>query len=276
LEAYLENLMATGMASTSLLSRMRALAQALGALDRIADLTALRGLCARLKSKASPTRQKHKRLTSPALLIDRALASYDEIACDAGSLPVRACTNARDALMLAFLAYIPIRLANFTNLTIGQHIHFSHGGAQLRLAASETKEHRAYTCAINPELVRYLEHYLSAVRPVLLDGTLCNRLWISMQNGSMADSAVYYQINKVTKRLIGYQINPHLIRDCVMTELAERSPEHVHAGAKLLGHRDLRTSEDHYNHASTLSAQRTYFKWIEDVRAGRHPSEKST
>jgi integrase len=83
----------------------------------------------------------------------------------------------------------------------------------------------------------------------------------------MAESAIYYQIRKITRRLLGSALNPHLLRDCVMTALASDAPESVRSGARLLGHASLHTSEIHYNHAKAISAQKRYFEVLDRLRA---------
>jgi integrase len=75
----------------------------------------------------------------------------------------------------------------------------------------------------------------------------------------MAGHLIYTQIVTLTRRLLGKAINPHAFRDCLMTTIATEAPESVRAGARILGHRDLRTSEKHYNFASAITAQRAYF-----------------
>jgi integrase len=51
---------------------------------------------------------------------------------------------------------------------------------------------------------------------------------------------------------------PHMFRDCALTAAAEQSPEQVALVARVLGHRSLRTGEQHYNHARQLIAHRRY------------------
>ncbi len=267
LETYFLHLQQTGMATTSLYSRIRTLQQAFRVLSPQTDHTALRTLCAKLKHRAVPTRQKHTRMVDPALIIDRSLAHYDELVALGGPFSPRTCTRARDALMFAFLAYHPIRLANFASLRVGQHLLPLGQGMRLKLAAAETKEHRPYECLIDQDLQLYLNHYLSVIRPALLAGFSSDFLW-AYRFGGLCESSIYYQITSISRRLIGWPINPHLIRDCVMTGLAEHAPEDIHVGSQVLGHRDLRTGELHYNHANAVSAKRVHFEIVRAHREG--------
>jgi integrase len=254
------------MPSTSLLSRFTALCQALAAIDPDADLSLLRLLCARLKARAVPRREKHLRLADPAELIHVSLAFYDHLIAGEGPFPIRRCNHARNALMLAFLAFGPLRLASFAGLTIGDGLIDTPTGMRLNVAADQTKENRPYDCACPEDLLPRLDHYRTVIHPRLLDKGAANCLWVSMRGTALSESAIYYQINKITRRLFGHPINPHLIRDCVQTGLAIDAPESVRAGARLLGHQDLRTGETHYNHATAASAQRKHFGVIDGAR----------
>jgi integrase len=244
-------------------------------MDPSANLSGMSLICARLKARAAPRRKKHLRLIDPAVIVDEALACYD--ALTTRQLTTRRCNHARDALMLAFLAYRPLRLASFAALQLEHNLLRTPSGLVLKLDAGEVKEGRPYDCAIPDDLVPYIDHYLSEVRRRLLRGTNSQYLWISMRSTRMSDSTIYYQITKITRRLFGRPLNPHLIRDCVMTALAADAPESVRAGARILGHRDLGTSEEHYNHATAMSAQRRYFQVLRKWRglAIDKPSEEA-
>jgi integrase len=266
LRAYHAHLQATGMASTSLLSRFRALSQAFAALDPNANLSLLRLLCARLRARAVPRREKHLRLVDPAELVHMALAYFDHLVSGEGPIPIRRCNHARDAAMLAFLAFIPLRLGSFASLAIGKSLISTPTGMRVNLLASDTKEKRPYDCPCPEDLWPYLDHYQRAIRPRLLGQGDTDALWVSMRGTALSASAIHYQMIKITRRLFGHPINPHLVRDCVLTSLAIGAPKNVRAGARLLGHQDLRTGETHYNHATAASAGRQHFKVINDLR----------
>jgi integrase/recombinase XerD len=261
---YVSHLQATGMASTSLLSRLRGLCQAISVLDPAADLSLLARVCAQLKARAVPRRQKHLRLVDPAELVTTALAHYEVLINR--PLIIRTCNHARDALMLAFLAHRPLRLANFAGLCLGENLIRTVAGGRLILKADRTKERRPYEADLPHDLLPALDHYLAEVRPRLLRGGTSDHLWVSMRGTPLSESAVYYQVTKITRRLLDRPLNPHLIRDCVLTALAIDAPDHVRAGARILGHSSLATGEAHYNHATAAAAQRRYFEVLAALR----------
>jgi integrase len=171
--------------------------------------------------------------------------------------------------MMLFLAYLPLRLDSFTGLRIGRQIVRQGTGYLLNLDNSDVKEDRPFDCVLPDPLPTYIDHYVRQIRPRLLHGKATDHLWISMRGTGMSASSVYYQITKITRQLIGHAINPHGFRDCLMTSIATDAPESVRAGARILGHRDLSTGEAHYNFASAVSAQRSYFEVLQKLRRTR-------
>lgn len=266
LAGYLAHLQATGMGSVSLQSRFRNLHAALRVMEPHAEIPLFKGLLAKLKAQAVPRRSKHNRIVEPATLIDRSFEFYDSLVHSVRPMTVRRAHQARDALMLALLASHPIRLANFSALSLGHNLIPTETGYTLHLGEDETKEHRPYTTTVDDNLVPYLDHYIDVVRPFLLKEKSTDQLWVSIRGTGVSDSTVHYQLNKITKKLIGHSINPHLIRDCVMTSLANNRPEQVLAGARLLGHNSLKTSEKHYNQANGLVAHRQYVSALQALR----------
>lgn len=61
-------------------------------------------------------------------------------------------------------------------------------------------------------------------------------------------------IKKLTKRLLGTAISAHLFRDFAATTMALSSAEHARGIRALLGHASDRTSERHYNQATSIEA----------------------
>jgi len=266
LEDYLTHLQATGMASISLLSRLRGLRQAISVLDPTANRADLATACRRQKALAKPRRQKHLQLVDPPEIMHAALAHYDMLVADNPTLPSRVCVHARDALMLALLAHRPLRLGNFAGLRLGESLIRTAIGARLAVRACDTKEKRPYDATAPEDLLPTLDHYLAEIRPRLLGGQCSDRLWISMRGTPMSESAIYYQIIKISRCVLGQRINPHFARDCVMTFLAINAPDKVRAGARILGHRSLATSEAHYNHATSVTAQRRHLEVLATLR----------
>jgi site-specific recombinase XerD len=266
LSDYLTHLKQSDTAPMSLLARIRNLEQAIHVMEPQADLSLLRMLISKLMARAEPRRRKEGRIVEPAVLIDCSFKAYDALLRQENEFTGRAATQARDVLMLAFFAFHPLRRASFATLKLGSNLTECGEAYLLHLDDDETKERRPYTVPLAIPLVPYLRHYLASVRPNLLKGRESNSLWISSRGTELDETAVYQQITTLTERLIGHAINPHLVRDCVMTSMANNRPESVLAGARLLGHNSLKTSERHYNQATTQAAHQQYVSALISLR----------
>ena len=76
----------------------------------------------------------------------------------------------RNGLMVALLAYCPIRLKNFAALEIGRSFVNVDGTWWIVLTAAETKEKRADERPAPQELTASIERYLEISRPILAGG----------------------------------------------------------------------------------------------------------
>jgi integrase/recombinase XerD len=72
----------------------------------------------------------------------------------------------------------------------------------------------------------------------------------------------------VTERELGRDINPHLFRKIISTELAIRDPAHVGIAQPLLGHADYRTTQQAYNLGRALDAARRHHSVLQAIRSG--------
>ncbi len=171
LSGYLSHLQSSGMASTSLLSRFRNLRQAIWAMDPDADLRLISLLCSKLKARAQPVRNKHARVVPTPTLVDAATKDYDAWIRSARPMSPRSRVHARDALMMLFLAYLPLRLDSFAKLRLGLHIVRQSAGYALGLDRDDVKEDRPFDGVISSDLAVYIDHYINEIRPHLLRGS---------------------------------------------------------------------------------------------------------
>ena len=123
-----------------------------------------------LKAQVRPTRDKVSRLRS----IDELAALGERLMEEAESAARwsarRRAVAYRDGLMIALLAYRPVRLKNFAMMRLGRHLTRSGACWRILFGADETKSHVAYEALLPSALVPHLERYLAVHRPVLLRG----------------------------------------------------------------------------------------------------------
>jgi integrase/recombinase XerD len=180
--------------------------------------------------------------------------------------PWRTAGGVRDALMVAFLAWRPIRLENLTAIELDRHFAKVENRFWCTFVPAETKEKRPLEFPMPEALTSWLDLYISVHRPLLLRGRKSPRLWISTRSTPMVDNSIYYRVKACTERLVGHPLNPHLFRDCAATTIAELAPEDIGIISRILGHSSLRSAELHYNQAGMLAAGSRYHRTLDEIR----------
>lgn len=260
LAGYMEHLQLRRLASVTIAGYVRDIREAVRAMQPNVNLSLMDHTLRRLEAVAAPSRDKRAKIVSPALLLDAAIAEMTLLDKGQQKRPSRRTAGRfRDALFVAFLATRPLRRANFTAMRLGTHVTKRGGLYWCKFRETETKEGQPLEFPMPQALTVWLDRYIDAQWPLLLSGAVCDHLWISTRSTPIVDNTIYCRVTYTTERLLGSPINPHLFRDCAATFIAEELPEQVKIIARILGHATLATSEDHYNHAGMLSAQRRYF-----------------
>ena len=161
----------------------------------------------------------------------------------------------RNGLMVALLAYCPIRLKNYAALEIGRSFVNVDGIWWILLTAAETKEKRPDERPAPEELTPFIERYLDTYRPILARGnTEQDALWLAMDGKPMSYASMGELITETTRMSVGVKVNPHLFRTAGVSTLATRAGDRPHAGGALLHHRPGPVTQEHYNRASSISA----------------------
>jgi site-specific recombinase XerD len=181
-------------------------------------------------------RPKWDRVVTTDVLVDagRTLMAEAEIAKRPALTRARMLRN---GLMVALLAYCPIRLKNFASLEIGRSFVNVDDTWWIVLTAAETKEKRDDERPVPEELTDSIERYLQIYRPVLAGGkpeTIA--LWLAIDGDSMSYASMGELITETTRMTIGVAVSPHLFRTAGVTTLATRAGDKPHAGSALLHH----------------------------------------
>jgi integrase len=166
----------------------------------------------------------------------------------------------RNGIMIALLAFCPIRLKNFAALEIGQTFKEIHGRWWIALPGISTKSHRPDERPVSASLNRCIEMYLNQSRPVLLGSRPpTDALWISSTTGRpMTTKNIGTLISKITFETLGVDVSPHLFRTAAASTAAAHGGKTPHLASALLNHTDPRVTEERYNRASSVSASRIY------------------
>ncbi len=280
---YLADLRRSGLADYTCAGRIKHLSDALQAIAPGRDWGAIRLASSRLHSQAKPSRDLRSRLRPADDVLQLGLDMMDAGHSQRFRAPVERAALYRDGLMIALLVLRPLRLKNFTSLTVGRHLDKRSSNWWITIRSEESKTGRAMEVEWPAVIVAGLETYLNVYRPRLLE---CSRkatdakisaLWVSKQGTAMCDSAIAFQIEARTREEFGEAINAHTFRHIAATTIATVDPGSSADIAGVLGHAGLRTADKHYNLARQVDAGRRYADAINAQRSKRRrPRRAST
>ncbi|MEO3432588.1 hypothetical protein [Inquilinus sp. CAU 1745] len=195
---------------------------------------------------------------------------------DAGRRPLTTETalQYRDGLILAVWAVRPCRLSNFVALTIGESLVVSDTGASIVI--DKTKNGDGYTACWPPVLFKPLQIYLQLYREYLRnDRPDDKRLWLGRDGAALTAGGLSRHFGNLTVREFGHRINPHLLRDCAVTSIVETDPREVLRASALAGHRDPRTTDRHYQHATSYAAAELTYDLLAGYRMPPAPKTRT-
>lgn len=181
------------------------------------------------------------------------------------NLTLAQASRYRDGLMLAFLAFAPLRRKNLAALQIDRHLIRPGESWFITIPAIESKTRTDLEYAIPSLLLPYLAVYLETVRPRIAKDPECKALWTSPRGGAIRYSAIGKLIARHTELELGIRITPHDARDAAATMWALARPDQINVARDLLSHSDLRTTEKHYIRAQGLQASRTYASLVKQI-----------
>jgi integrase len=172
----------------------------------------------------------------------------------------------RNWLMVLILAVLPLRLRNFAALSL-RHMDRRAGIWWVDIDGGETKTGRPHAALIPSDTGRYLDHYLSHIRPHLDRGRGGDCLWLSAGGSPLAEHTIYLTIAELTKHAFGISLNPHLFRRIFATSVSIADPEAIEGARAALGHATRATTQQHYNRASAFTATRKHAEIMQRLRA---------
>jgi integrase len=213
-------------------------------------------------------RSKFDRLVFTERLVEAGLT----LVAEAQKFPKNDLSRARgvrNGLMVALLAFCPIRLKNFAALKIGHTFKEVHDSWWIALPGMDTKSHRPDERRLPKLLNSAIDVYLNQSRPILFGSRPpTDFLWISSSTGrSMTRKNLGTLISKITFNTLGVDVSPHLFRAAAATTAAAHGSSTPHLASAVLGHTDPRVTEEHYNRATTVNAAKIYAALIQQYQS---------
>jgi integrase/recombinase XerD len=188
-----------------------------------------------------------------------------------GTAAMRHGNQYRDGLAIVMLTAMPLRISNLGALDLVHGIR--RVGDRYSIYVPRSKNGDAIMFDLPIWLTHPIDVYLEQHRPYHLarrgrwwSSTPNCTFWVSSNGTAMTARQLSKRIVDRTREVFGKSVNPHLFRDIVATTIATEDPEHVDMILSILGHRSLKTSEKHYNHAKSLDASRRYQEALQDFR----------
>jgi integrase len=204
-------------------------------------------------------RSKADRLVLTERLVEAGLTLIREAEMF-GKTALACATGVRNGLLVALLALHPIRVKNFAALTIADTFINIDGRWWLHVPSGNTKSHRVDERQVPEFITDVVNRYVTTHRLVLCRGVAAQlALWVSSTTGrQLTTKNLATLISKLTRETIGVDVSPHLFRTAGASTAAVYGGKHPHLASAVLGHRDPRVNEEHYNRAMSLSAGEEY------------------
>jgi integrase len=204
-------------------------------------------------------RSKADRLVLTERLVEAGLALIREAEMFGKTAQARAI-GVRNGLLIALLALHPIRVKNFTALTIADTFINIDGRWWLHIPSEDTKSRRVDERQVPEFITEMVNSYVNIHRPVLCHGDAEQlALWVSSTTRrQLTVKNLGTLISKITREAIGVDVSPHLFRTAGASTAAVYGGNYPHLASALLSHRDPGVTEEHYNRAMSISAGDEY------------------
>lgn len=250
------------LALNGVLRVLRASAPELNWSDRLGP-----GRQIRRNSLGARSDRKLGRVLSSAVLL-RAGLTLASSGAQAANTRLEEAKRQKDGTMVAVLALLPVRRRAFVGLRLGQSIHLSGDNIYISLPEELTKTGVAWETRVPAEVSMHLRRYVFETRPFLLSrgSEAHDLLWVSSRGAPYQLSYFGTAMAKITKRITGVRVSPHLFRDAAATTLARTSSASAALIAPVLAHTNLGTAERHYIQAGSIEAGRDYAAVLARIR----------
>ena len=184
---------------------------------------------------------------------------------------------AQSAVALDVLTFAPMRIENLQNLQIDQHLGWSKTRLRISIPADEVKNIEQLDFLlpepVSAKIAEYMKNwrtlYFPKVSPYLFPGR---------KGGPKDVSALSRQITGALFKHTGIRLSPHQFRHTAAKILLDQKPGNYEVVRKVLGHKDIKTTYEHYAGAESQTALELYDTVILDVKnnTSANPAPKLT
>lgn len=173
----------------------------------------------------------------------------------------KAALLAQDAVLVEILLFAPMRVSNLAALDQERHFSWIDGkeGTQLQITvpAEEVKNRERLTYLLPVETTLRIRTYLADWRPVLAEAA--NTALVPGEGGGHKGTCtVRKQVKAATMRHVGIAITPHQFRHIGAKLLLDAQPGAYEVVRRVLGHKSLSVTLEHYAGGESKAAVAFY------------------
>jgi hypothetical protein len=174
---------------------------------------------------------------------------------------------AQSAVLLDILTFAPMRITNLQNLHIDRHISWSKGRFRISIPAAEVKNSENLDYLLPEHNSARIADYMKTWRPLFFPKS--NPFLFPGRKGAKDVTALRRQITTTLFKHTAIQLTPHQFRHAAAKILLDQKPGHYEVVRKVLGHKNITTTYEHYAGAETQSALELYDSVILDIKNDR-------
>ena len=186
----------------------------------------------------------------PSKLIEQARASRD-------ASSTKAAVIAQLAVAIGILTYAPIRLQNLIGIRLEENLFRTNGPEAaywLRFPDHDVKNRIALEFVLREPLAAVIAEYVRDHLPVLARGSKGSWLFPGEDGRHKCSALLGVQITAAIKKHCGLRVTPHQFRHAAGTLILNKQPGNYELARRLLGHRSVRTTVQHYCGLETTQA----------------------
>jgi integrase len=171
------------------------------------------------------------------------------------------------AIATEILMFAPMRINNLSSLRIDRHFAWIDGRLHISLARDEVKNDTPLDYILPQGTSDRVRSYIDKWRSLFLPEA--NPFLFPGRNNKPKDvSCLSKQITSYLFKHTGITLTPHQFRHVAAKLLLDARPGHYEVVRKVLGHKNLSTTYEHYAGAETQAAVELYDDVILDIKQG--------
>ena len=180
------------------------------------------------------------------------------------------------AIAIDLLTMCPLRARNLASLKFNDTIHWTRPGRKGRLLVSiqsdSMKNRQPFTYEIHQDIVPRIVRYLDTYRPLLFDD-LGDWLFPGRNGKAKQAGNLGKQIKATIRKHTGLTVNIHLMRHVTAKFYLDRHPASYGVVQRVLNHRTIDTTTQHYTGYESPAAVRHFDETILKLRDDLPPSK---